>query len=107
MTSTGVQKKRQAARLDALVYREKRGVGQVFAENLRGDIEAAHAGELCGTLDFPHSKRGFVHWQRGEADEPPCIALVRPRERVVVSFADALRQFSISPVPMGCDNDSA
>src|SRR5882757_9645953 len=94
-----VQKKRQSARLDALIDGQERSVRQILSTNLGGYVEAAQAGQFRGALHLLQRERGLVHRQRREADEPLRMPLVCPGERIVVGLADALSQLSIGPVP--------
>ncbi len=93
-----VQEQRQPRRVDAFVYREERGVGQVFAADLGGDVEAANSGEPCGALDLLHGESRLLHRQCGEPDEAAGMALVRASERVVVGLGEAPREIAFAPV---------
>ena len=93
-----MQEDRQPGRLDRLVHREERRVGELAAGDRGRHVDAAHPGERARARELGERRRREVHRQHREPDEPVRVAEMRGRGRVVVALGELLRERLVRPV---------
>ena len=83
-----VQQDRESQRLAALVYRPGPFVVEILAHHVSREVNAAHARQVSGAVEFLQREIGRLHRQRQQAVKPLWIFKMRGSKAVVVDLRE-------------------
>ena len=93
-----MQEHRQVERLDFCQNRLEERIVQITIVDVRAHVDAAHAGQLGGAIEFVNGAIRIKHRQDHQRDQPSRIRLVRLARSIVPRSGEFQRKIGIGPV---------